>query len=128
MQQRVVDMESTEQESSVGTRPPALKSPFSSSANTSSTPLPLAIEEEDAGLDSENAQPPLVAAEEIPRDATKRLNPLVYPQKATHKQMKRFARSAEKRQSVHMLGSIEHLQHHFVCARCRQEAKISNAD
>jgi hypothetical protein len=30
------------------------------------------------------------------------------------RQMRRFAKSADKRQSVHMLGSIEHLKHHFV--------------
>lgn len=37
---------------------------------------------------------------------------------ARHQQMKRFARSADKRQSVHMLGSIQHLQRHFVsCSR-----------
>jgi hypothetical protein len=31
--------------------------------------------------------------------------------------------SAEKRQSVHMLGSIEHLQHHFVSAHRRTAPK-----
>lgn len=36
------------------------------------------------------------------------------PMSARHQQMKRFARSADKRQSVHMLGSIQHLQRHFV--------------
>lgn len=35
---------------------------------------------------------------------------------AQHKQMRKFARSADKRQSVHMLGSIQHLQRHFVSA------------
>ncbi|KAJ9099117.1 hypothetical protein QFC21_003996 [Naganishia friedmannii] len=33
---------------------------------------------------------------------------------AQHKQMRKFARSADKRQSVHMLGSIQHLQKHFM--------------
>ncbi|KAJ9116302.1 hypothetical protein QFC22_004742 [Naganishia vaughanmartiniae] len=33
---------------------------------------------------------------------------------AQHKQMRKFARSADKRQSVHMLGSIQHLQRHFM--------------
>jgi hypothetical protein len=33
---------------------------------------------------------------------------------AAQRQMRRFAKSADKRQSVHMLGSIEHLQNHFV--------------
>lgn len=38
----------------------------------------------------------------------------VYPRNLAQKQLRKFARSADKRQSVHMLGSIEHLQHHFV--------------
>lgn len=38
-----------------------------------------------------------------------------YPQNLPQKnQLRRFARSAQKRQSVQLLGSIEHLQHHFV--------------
>lgn len=36
------------------------------------------------------------------------------PTGLAQRQMRRFAKSADKRQSVHMLGSIEHLQHHFV--------------
>lgn len=38
-----------------------------------------------------------------------------YPNNLPQKnQLRRFARSAQKRQSVQLLGSIEHLQHHFV--------------
>jgi hypothetical protein len=36
------------------------------------------------------------------------------PGGVAQRQMRRFAKSADKRQSVHMLGSIEHLKYHFV--------------
>jgi uncharacterized membrane protein affecting hemolysin expression len=39
---------------------------------------------------------------------------------------KPFSRSAQKRQSVQMLGSIEHLQHHFVRQAYTHKRELMN--
>lgn len=80
---------------------------FPSSANSLASESP--SQGSKSSVDAEN-QDPIIRDDPIVKD-----KPVVDPPSGlAQRQMRRFAKSADKRQSVHMLGSIEHLQHHFV--------------